>query len=77
MPRPHVDRNDAIQDGINDLGRTVAGFDWRKGDNFSSFATWWIPESMHRGLENTGARIRRRVLHALTSFRPASEALAA
>ena len=54
----HVDRNDVIQDGIIGLERAVDGFDWRKGYKFSTYATWWIRQSMQRGLENTGATIR-------------------
>jgi RNA polymerase sigma factor (sigma-70 family) len=54
----HVDRNDVIQDGILGLERAVDRFDWRKGYKFSTYATWWIRQSMQRGLENTGTTIR-------------------
>jgi len=54
----HVDRNDVIQDGILGLERAVDRFDWRKGYKFSTYATWWIRQSMQRGFENTGSTIR-------------------
>jgi len=54
----HVDRQDVIQDGMLGLERAVDKFEWRKGYKFSTYATWWIRQSIQRGLENTASTIR-------------------
>ena len=54
----HVDRQDAIQDGMVGLDKAVTKFDWRKGYKFSTYATWWIRQTMQRGLENTASTVR-------------------
>jgi RNA polymerase sigma factor (sigma-70 family) len=54
----HIDRDDLIQDGMVGLDRAVAGFDWRKGYRFSTYAGWWIHQAMQRGLETTLAPVR-------------------
>lgn len=57
VPR-HVDRQDVIQDGMVGLDRAVGKFDWRRGYKFSTYATWWIRQSMQRGLEHTASTVR-------------------
>jgi RNA polymerase primary sigma factor len=49
---------DLIQEGI--LGLIPAGekFDWRRGYKFSTYATFWIRQSIQRGLANSGRAIR-------------------
>ncbi len=54
----HVDREDAVQDGIVGLERAVERFDWRRGYKFSTYATWWIRQAIQRGLETTSTTIR-------------------
>ena len=54
----HVDRDDVVQDGMLGLERAVAKFDWRKGYKFSTYATWWIRQSIQRGMENTLSTVR-------------------
>jgi RNA polymerase sigma factor (sigma-70 family) len=49
---------DLVQDGNLGLIRAVAKFDWRKGFKFSTYATWWIRQSIQRGIAKTAHTIR-------------------
>ena len=49
---------DVIQDGVLGLMRAVDKFDWRLGYKFSTYATWWIRQSMQRGIADRGRTIR-------------------
>ena len=54
----HLDRDDIVQDGMIGLDRSVEKFDWRRGYKFSTYATWWIRQSIQRGLEASATSIR-------------------
>jgi len=49
---------DLIQDGVLGLLRAVDKFDWRRGFKFSTYATWWITQSVQRGIDDRGRVIR-------------------
>ena len=54
----HLDRDDIAQDGMIGLEKAVEKFDWRRGYKFSTYATWWIRQSIQRGLEASATTIR-------------------
>jgi len=49
---------DLVQEGNLGLIHAVGKFDWNKGFKFSTYATWWIRQSISRGIANTGRTIR-------------------
>ena len=54
----HLDRDDIVQDGMIGLEKAVEKYDWRRGYKFSTYATWWIRQSIQRGLEASATTIR-------------------
>ncbi|MEM9034480.1 MAG: sigma-70 family RNA polymerase sigma factor [Actinomycetota bacterium] len=54
----HLDRDDLVQDGMLGLDKAATRFDWRRGLRFSTYATWWIRQSIQRGLENSSGAVR-------------------
>ncbi len=68
---------DLIQEGNFGLIQAVDRFDPRRGFKFSTYATWWIRQTIARGIANTSRSIRLPV-HAgdqLLAIRMAASAL--
>ncbi len=53
-----MDLGDIIQEGNLGLEHAVDKFDWRRGYKFSTYATFWIRQSIGRALDQKGNLIR-------------------
>lgn len=77
--RTSIELSDLVQDGIIGLMRAVDGFDPELGHRFSTYASYWIRQSIGRAIQNTARMIRIPVhmLDTINKLRKASRKLEA
>ena len=49
---------DLVQEGNIGLMRAIKKYDWRRGNKFSTYATWWIRQAVTRAIADNGRTIR-------------------
>lgn len=72
---PNVSKNDLIQEGNIGLMRALEKFDFRLGNRFSTFATWWIRQCITRAIAEQGTIIRlpRHIINTIRAIRQAEQ----
>lgn len=58
LGQSNLELDDLVQEGIPGLIRAAELYDYRKGNAFSTYATWWIRQTIQRAIEDKGETIR-------------------
>jgi DNA-directed RNA polymerase sigma subunit (sigma70/sigma32) len=53
-----LELEDLVQAGMIGLNRAIEKYDWRRGYKFSTYATWWIRQSIQREIDNSARLVR-------------------
>jgi RNA polymerase primary sigma factor len=53
-----VELEDLVQEGLIGLRHAVEKFDYRRGLKFSTYATWWIRQTVGRAIDNQCSTVR-------------------
>jgi RNA polymerase primary sigma factor len=74
---PGIDRLDLVQEGNIGMMKAVDKFNYRLGLKFSTYASWWIRQSITRAIADQGSTIRKpvHVVEALNRVRKVSNSL--
>ena len=54
----NLELSDLIQEGNLGLSKAVEKFEWKRGFKFSTYATWWIRQSINRAIADQSRIIR-------------------
>ena len=55
---PRMELLDSIQSGVIGLNKAIDRYDHKRGNKFSTYATWWIRNGVQRNTTNFGRTIR-------------------
>ena len=70
----NLELSDLIQEGNLGLSKAVEKFEWKRGFKFSTYATWWIRQSINRAIADQSRTIRipvhmKELISKLTKFK--------
>ena len=74
----NLELSDLIQEGNLGLSKAVEKFEWKRGFKFSTYATWWIRQSINRAIADQARTIRipvhmKELISKLTKLKKSKE----